>query len=137
MFNVVKRLSTEVILGCDFCDKHIESIRHLHILVELNDGTTIPIKRQAFERKKTSVPLRIHCGSDAKVVTSEYITLLPESTHVLTKHWSLWNNLLLVSMSIKTYRTVLSLTQLWQASMLGQNMSLSSNSRTIIPDNNR
>ena len=26
-FNVVERLGTEVILGCDFCDKHVEAIR--------------------------------------------------------------------------------------------------------------
>lgn len=42
----VKRLATSLILGCDFCDKHIEAIRPWKRLVKLEDGTTITIIRK-------------------------------------------------------------------------------------------
>ena len=45
-FLVVDRLSTQVILGCDFCDKHVESIRPRQRVIVMDDGTTVPIVRQ-------------------------------------------------------------------------------------------
>lgn len=56
-FNVVPRLAVEVILGCDFCDKHVEAIRPRKRLVELDDGTTIPIVRRPDRRPQGSIPL--------------------------------------------------------------------------------
>ena len=44
-FYAVESLCTQVLLGCDFCDKHVESIRPLKRVVELDDGTTVPIIR--------------------------------------------------------------------------------------------
>ena len=40
-FYVVERLSTDVILGCDFCDKHVETIRPRRRIVELDDSTCL------------------------------------------------------------------------------------------------
>ena len=39
-FLVVDRLSTQVILGCDFCDKHVEYIRPRQRVIVMDDGTT-------------------------------------------------------------------------------------------------
>ncbi len=44
-FNVVERLGTEVIIGCDYLDKHVEAIRPRQRRVEMDDGTTVPIVR--------------------------------------------------------------------------------------------
>ena len=56
-FNVVPRLAVDVIIGCDFCDKHIEAIRPRKRLVELDDGTTVPIVRLPSKRATGSIPL--------------------------------------------------------------------------------
>ena len=56
-FYVVDRLATDVILGCDYCDRHIEAIKPRKRLVELDDGTTVPIVRRPDKRKNDSVPL--------------------------------------------------------------------------------
>jgi len=56
-FVVCERLSVPVILGCDFCDKHVEAIRPRSKTVELEDGTTIPIIRAPTKRSRRSVPL--------------------------------------------------------------------------------
>ena len=42
-FNVVSNLGTDVILGCDFLDKHVEAIRPRKRLVTLHDGPSVPI----------------------------------------------------------------------------------------------
>lgn len=49
-FNVVDNLGTDVIIGCDYLDKHVEAIRPRQRSVELADGTTIPIVRGATSR---------------------------------------------------------------------------------------
>ena len=56
-FNVVPRLAVDVIIGCDFCDKHIEAIRPRKRLVEIDDGTTVPIVRRPSKRATGSIPL--------------------------------------------------------------------------------
>ena len=56
-FNVVERLGTDVILGCDYCDKHVESIRPRKRLVELDDGSTVPILKRPEGRATNAVPL--------------------------------------------------------------------------------
>lgn len=42
-FNVVESLVTEVIIGCDFCDKHVEAISSRKQEVDLADGATVPV----------------------------------------------------------------------------------------------
>ncbi len=44
-FNVVHNLGTDVILGCDFLDRHVDAIRPRNRLVTLVDGTSVPILR--------------------------------------------------------------------------------------------
>ena len=56
-FNVVERLGTDVILGCDYCDKNVKAIRPRNLLVELDDGTSVPILKQPESRAKDLVPL--------------------------------------------------------------------------------
>ena len=49
-FNVVERLGTDVILGCDFCDKHAESIRPRKLIIDLANGTAVPILKRPESR---------------------------------------------------------------------------------------
>ncbi len=56
-FYVVERLATDVILGCDFCDKHIVAIRPRQRKVDLDDGTSLPIIRRPETRRFGDVPL--------------------------------------------------------------------------------
>ena len=46
-FLVAEKLATAVILGCDYCDKYVECIKPRLRLVELDDGSTVPIVRQS------------------------------------------------------------------------------------------
>ena len=57
-FYVVERLATDFILGCDFCYRNVKSIRPRKRLIELGDGTTIPIVRgsKTFSIKSIPVP---------------------------------------------------------------------------------
>ena len=50
-------LATSVILGCDFCDRHVEAIRSRQRKVEMNDGTTVPIISKPTARASQSPPL--------------------------------------------------------------------------------
>ena len=56
-FVVCERLSVPIILGCDFCDRHIEAIRPRSKEVELEDETKVPIIKAATKRSRESVPL--------------------------------------------------------------------------------
>ena len=56
-FYVVDRLSTDIILRCDLCDKHFDAIWPRRSLVEIYDDTTIPIIRKPSERKDRSFHL--------------------------------------------------------------------------------
>ena len=85
-FNVVPRLAVDVIIGCDFCDKHVEAIRPRRRLVELDDGTTVPIVRRPDKRPPGAIPLpeeQVYVPSDKraspKVKVAEKVTLQPES----------------------------------------------------------
>ena len=51
-FNIVEKLGTGVILGFDYLDKHVEAIRPRRRVVELADGTTIPIMKRILGRGK-------------------------------------------------------------------------------------
>ena len=81
-FYVVERLATDFILGCDFCDKHVEAIKPRKRLVELDDGTTIPLVRgsKIFRGKSIPVPSETPTKQNAraassKIVTTEDVTL--------------------------------------------------------------
>jgi len=54
-FMVVDNLATAVILGCDYCDKHIEAIRPRRRMVEMDDGCMVPIVRNP-SKANTDVP---------------------------------------------------------------------------------
>ncbi len=80
-FYVAERLATDFILGCDFCDKHVEAIRPRKKLLELNDGTTVPIIRKNKCRRK-QIPLPDSAStvpktsaSSSKIVLAEDVTL--------------------------------------------------------------
>ena len=85
-FYVVERLATEVILGCDYCDKHVESIRPRRRLVEMEDGSTVPIVRRPDKRKHNTVPLPeeqeyvpLKGRISNKIAVSKEIKLPPET----------------------------------------------------------
>lgn len=56
-FKVVKRLVTQLILGCDYCDKHVESIHSTHRIVKLTDAKTVPFIRKPAPRAKDAIKL--------------------------------------------------------------------------------
>ena len=59
-FYVVERLGASAILGCDFCDKHVDSIRPRQRSIILDDGTTVPIVSKTTTRKqdaKKEIPI--------------------------------------------------------------------------------
>ena len=60
-FLVAKKLATAVILGCGFCDRHVESIRPRDRTVVMDHGSTVPIIR------KSSAPV----GDDTKGTVEE------------------------------------------------------------------
>ena len=47
-FIVCERLAAPVILGCDFCDRFVEAIFPRKRLIEMDDGTTVPITRRSL-----------------------------------------------------------------------------------------
>lgn len=56
-FNVVERLTTQVIIAWDYCYKHVESIRTRQRLFELANGTVVPIIRKPSPRHKDAIYL--------------------------------------------------------------------------------
>lgn len=54
---VVDNLGADVILGCHFCDKHVEEIRPWRHTVEVDDGMTFLIIRDALTKTKTKVQI--------------------------------------------------------------------------------
>lgn len=56
-FKVFERLTVNVILACDFCDKHVKAIDPQKSVVELDDGITNPIFRNPSSRHHDEVPL--------------------------------------------------------------------------------
>ena len=57
-FYVVERLKLQIILDCDFCDRHVEAIKPRQRLIEIDDGTTVPILRTST-RNANAVPPRL------------------------------------------------------------------------------
>ena len=94
-FVVCLELAAEVILGCDFCDRFVESIHPRRREIELDDGSTVPIVRRPLKRPPKCAPLTTEqeyaqaSGRDlTKIRVCEAITLPPESQRwirVMTK----------------------------------------------------
>ena len=89
-FYVVERLTTQIILGCDFCDKHVEEIKPRQRLVEMDDGSTITILRTSV-RKANAVPLppeqefvRQKKRLSARLTVVQPVVFQP-GTHILVK----------------------------------------------------
>ena len=83
-FIVCERLVAPVILGCDFCGRFVEAIRPRMKLVEMDEGTEVPIVRRPLRRTPNSPPLPpsqeyTFTGgrSSTKVKTVEKIKLPP------------------------------------------------------------
>ena len=57
IFIVCERLAAPVILGCEFNDKFVEAIYPRRKVVELDDGTKIPIVRKPAARAASATPL--------------------------------------------------------------------------------
>ena len=56
-FLVAEKLAAPVILGADFCDRYVEAIRPRKRVVELDDGSTVPIVRRPAKRPSNGPPL--------------------------------------------------------------------------------
>ncbi|CAN8063205.1 unnamed protein product [Agarophyton chilense] len=56
-FIVCKKLAAPVVLGCDYCDKFFEAIRPRRNLVELDDGSMVPIVRKPMRSCHKAPPL--------------------------------------------------------------------------------
>ena len=95
-FKVVERLAVPVILGCDYCDKHVEAIKPRQRFVELEYGTTVPIIRKPPTRPQGSIPLPdqqqylpAKRRSSTRIKTTKPIWLKPEAhkwVEVVTDH---------------------------------------------------
>ena len=53
-FIVCEKLAVRVILGCQFCDQHVEAIRPRKRIVEMDDGSTVPIVRNPTAPRRSS-----------------------------------------------------------------------------------
>lgn len=53
---LVEKLATSLIVGFNFCDVLVEATKPRLMIVEMDDGYTVPIIRQPFKLNKT-VPL--------------------------------------------------------------------------------
>lgn len=56
-FDVVEHLATQIISGCDYCDKLVESIPRRQLIVKLFDASTVPIVRKPAPIAKDAIPL--------------------------------------------------------------------------------
>ena len=56
-FVVCRTLAADAILGADFCDRYVEAIRPRKKLVELDDGTTVPIVRNPSRWRSRENPM--------------------------------------------------------------------------------
>lgn len=56
-FYVCKRLAAAMILGCDFNDRYVEAILPKRKVIELDDGSTVPIVRKPPTRPPCAPPL--------------------------------------------------------------------------------
>lgn len=56
-FIVVKRIASNVLLGCNYCERNIEDIKTLQRIVQLNDGKTITFICNLGRRNCNAAPL--------------------------------------------------------------------------------
>ncbi len=87
-FYVAEQLATPVILGCDFCDEHIEAIKPRRRVVELVDGTTVPIIRTNKHRTTTFTIQPAHVRTRSRRAASSKVVL--HKTMELPAHSQTW-----------------------------------------------
>ena len=56
-FIICQQLAAPMILGADYCDRFVEAIRPRKKLIELDDGSTVPIVRRPLKRHPKLTPL--------------------------------------------------------------------------------
>lgn len=56
-FNVVERCESKCIIGCDYCDKNVETIRPRKSIIELEEGAIVLIIRKPALIPKDIIPL--------------------------------------------------------------------------------
>ena len=108
-FYVSDRLAAPVILGCDFCDTHVEAIRPRRRVVELDDGTTVPIVRRPQKRSAKAPPLPEEQqyvpppGRASTKITAVTPTLLPPESQTWVSVKTDRHGLILVEPAEKLY----------------------------------
>ena len=81
-FIVCDSLAAPVMLGCDFSDEHVEAILPRQRLVELADGTTIPIVRKPLARIRRAPPLPVAQEWKKGVIRSDNKAKVAEATEI-------------------------------------------------------
>lgn len=89
--NVVERSATEVIIGCDYCNKHFDAPEPRQLLVEVADGKVVPNIRKTPLRHKNAIPLPDvqalepgQCRNSKKISVVTPTTPQPESDNAFT-----------------------------------------------------
>lgn len=76
-FNVVERLATNTLLGFDYCDRHIESIKTEQLILELDSGKTVQISHNTGAKSRNAVPLhegqRYPKGEKSALTETKYL----------------------------------------------------------------
>lgn len=105
-FNVAERLESEVIQGCNFCDARVETIQPRKQVIDLTDGTIIPILKGAPKHCKNMVLIsedqKYNAFKDRpnrKVFASKTVFLQPES-----RNWEAVSTLQPGLLQIEPYR---------------------------------
>ena len=57
-FYVAEKLVTPVLLGCDYCDSHVESIRPRNRIVEMSGGSTVNIILKTTRAQPADIQMR-------------------------------------------------------------------------------
>ena len=89
-FLVAEKLAKVIILGCDYCDQHLESIKPLRRIIEIDDGSTTPIVRYASRSQVEALLSEEHMDKERKKSTwpkikvNKFTRLPPESQTFVT-----------------------------------------------------
>ena len=81
-FIVRDSLAAPVILGCDFCDKHVKAILPRQRLVELENRTTIPIVRKPLGRVRKAPPLPVAQEWEEGLIRSDNKSKVAKATEI-------------------------------------------------------
>ena len=81
-FIVCDSLAAPIILGCEFFEKHVEAIPPRQRLLELEDGTTIPIFRKPLGRVRKAPPLPVAQECEEGVIRSDHNAKVAKATEI-------------------------------------------------------